>query len=428
MPLPDPSEVSRREYLKAAVAVGGSAGLSACLAPTREGDAGVEGVPTGDPGSVPERQHAWNGALPTDEDGNVTPPRHHVLRYLDLADGVDLDDARGTVETALADLEAAFAWSNDGLLFTVGYSPAYFGRFDAALPGSVDLPEPTALTDLEDPAFDTADVVVHLASDDPAAPLAAEAALFGDADRANGVTVAGLRGVFDPVDRRTGFVGAGLPREHRDADGVPDDAPIPEDAPLLMGFRNGFAGSQATEDRVTIDTGPFAGGTTQHVSKLRLQLNAWWGQESHEQRVSKLFSPTHADEERVGDWGENLGGTPGVADLPADAVEYARDEGVVGHAQKAARAREDGEPVVLRRDFDTTGDGHAGVHFLSLQESIADFVRTRAAMTGADVAADSAVGRRVNNGILQYVFVRRRGNFLLPPRDSRALPRPNPDS
>jgi hypothetical protein len=30
----------------------------------------------------------------------------------------------------------------------------------------------------------------------------------------------------------------------------------------------------------------------------------------------------------------------------------------------------------------------------------------------------------VNNGILEYIFVRHRGNFLLPPRDLRALPTP----
>jgi hypothetical protein len=30
----------------------------------------------------------------------------------------------------------------------------------------------------------------------------------------------------------------------------------------------------------------------------------------------------------------------------------------------------------------------------------------------------------VNNGILEYVFVRRRGNFLVPPRSLRSLPTP----
>ena len=62
-----------------------------------------------------------------------------------------------------------------------------------------------------------------------------------------------------------------------------------------------------------------------------------------------------------------------------------------------------------------------GVHFLSLQRSIDEFVRVRQAMAGEDLAGEG-VGQRLNNGILQYIFVRRRGNFLLPPREDRALP------
>ncbi|MGM0446870.1 MAG: DUF7405 family protein [Methanobacteriota archaeon] len=433
MDLPDPDSVPRRELCKAAVALGGVAGLSACLdtAESSSDDAldggQLDGVPAGDPDAAPRRQHAWNDALDRDESGNAVLPTHHVLRYVDVDRGdASRAAARERFEAALADLERAFERSAAGLLFTVGYSPSYFDGLPGTLPESVELPAPRPLTGLDDPALDEADVLVHLAASDPAAVLAADEALFGPTTAANGVEVTDASDLFEPVDRRTGFAGAGLPRERRDVDGVPDDAPIPEGAPLFMGFANGFVESQATEDRVTIDSGPFEGGTTQQVSTLRTQLDAWWSQESHAQRVAKLFSPTHADEERVGEYGERLGGTPGVADLPEDAVAYAREEGVVGHAQKAARAREDGEPRLLRRDFPTTDGDHTGIHFLTLQESIADFVAVRDAMTGADVADETAVGSRVNNGILQYLFVRSRGNFLVPPRDLRALPDPNP--
>jgi len=47
-------------------------------------------------------------------------------------------------------------------------------------------------------------------------------------------------------------------------------------------------------------------------------------------------------------------------------------------------------------------------------------------MNGTDVADESAVGQRLNNGILQYMRVERRGNYLLPPRDLRALPPADP--
>jgi len=45
-------------------------------------------------------------------------------------------------------------------------------------------------------------------------------------------------------------------------------------------------------------------------------------------------------------------------------------------------------------------------------------------MTGADLTGDG-VGQRLNNGLLQYIFVRRRGNFLVPPRSKRSLPDPD---
>ncbi|MFB6362316.1 MAG: Tat pathway signal protein, partial [Halobacteriales archaeon] len=100
--------------------------------------------------------------------------------------------------------------------------------------------------------------------------------------------------------------------------------------------------------------------------------------------------------------------------------------GVVGHSQKMLSARRDDEPVILRRDFDTTDGGDAGLHFLAVQETITDFVETRKAMNGVDLAEDTPVGQRLNNGILQYLSTNRRGNFLLPPRKHRALPVADP--
>ena len=90
------------------------------------------------------------------------------------------------------------------------------------------------------------------------------------------------------------------------------------------------------------------------------------------------------------------------------------------------RVREDDEPLILRRDFDSTDDDRATVHFLSLQAHVREFVDTREAMNGTDVADGTAVGQRTNNGILQYMAVERRGNYLLPPREHRALPTPDP--
>ncbi len=437
MTLPDREGLSRREYVKSLVAVGGAGALAACL-----GDGDGTDIPTGTDAidELPAGQHEWNSFFEEDEHGNVRLPRHHVLAYLEL-DGEPTDSDRETVESALQTLERAYEWSNEGLVFTIGYSPSYFDRYDESLPETVDLPAPTSLTSLEtldEDDLDTYDALVHFASDEPVALLEAELAMFGEsdqlsgsdaeprdtnADTVNGIPVEDrLSDVFDLADRRTGFFGAGLPTENTGATGIPDDYPIPEEAPMFMGFRGRFKQSQPTEERVTIQDGPFAGGTTQHVSKIRQQLDQWWEQDSQAVRVAKMFSPTHEREDRVGEYGEKFTDSSEIEDVVED-TESDASSGMVGHAQKTARAREDGSPIIYRRDFDTTDDDIAGLHFVSLQREIEDFVTTRDAMTGADLP----IGSILNNGILQYISVRRRGNFLLPPRAHRALPSPRPE-
>ncbi|MFB6301859.1 MAG: Tat pathway signal protein [Haloferacaceae archaeon] len=418
------SGIPRRDFLKSAVAIGGTAALGACL-----GREGVD-VPTGpaNPSTHPRRQHAWNDVLPRDDAGNVVAPRHHVLLSLDYRrDAPPTDTDREAVETALRGVERAYERSGAGLLLTVSYSPAYFDRFDEPLPDGIDLPDPEALAPFEDPALDAPDAVVHLASNHAQVVLGAETALEGEKATVNGVDQpdAALTDAFRITDRRTGFVGDGLPAEHADeAEGVPADA-VPEDAPLFMGFESGFEKNQATEDRVTVQSGPFAGGTTQHVSKLRLNLEQWYEQDDRWQREAKMFCPHHAENDVVEGAGDNLGDSSKVDGCgPTD--ETAREMGVVGHSQKSARAREDDRPIILRRDFDSTDGGHAGLHFVSLQRRIEDFVTTREAMNGTDVAEESAVGQRNNNGILQYIRTERRGNFLVPPRPLRALPPARP--
>jgi hypothetical protein len=203
-----------------------------------------------------------------------------------------------------------------------------------------------------------------------------------------------------------------------------------------MGFEAGFSGNQATEDYVAVESGPFADGTTKVVSNLRQRLEDWYGEQSREERVMELFSPGHAEENLVEGVGSNLGADSGidrfVDDLEADAERYGR----VGHAQKAARANRDAEGNVrlLRRHFESTDDVGsdrkvASLHFPSLQRDVSAFEEVRRAMNGTDLTElTPAVRQRVNNGILEYIFVRRRGYFLVPPRRHRSLPTPRPDA
>jgi hypothetical protein len=79
-----------------------------------------------------------------------------------------------------------------------------------------------------------------------------------------------------------------------------------------------------------------------------------------------------------------------------------------------------------RGKVNTTGGGHAGLHFLALQRGIGRSVRTREATDGADIAEQSAAGQHNASGVLQYSRPGRRGNYLVPPRSLQALPSANP--
>ena len=420
-------DTSRRALLKAAVATGGASALSACLGLASE----PPPAGTDDPDRLPRRQHAWNGRVRTDDHGNTLLPRHQTLLYLSVpGSGAPEPSDRKAVEAVFRALDRAYERSHDGLLYSIAYSPRYFGRFSTPLPESVDLPAPRQLSPFESPGFDEQDALLHLASDRADVVLAAEAALTGAEATMNSEPMdATLTDVLDVADRRTGFVGSGMPAERQaDLDGIPDSNPVPEASPLFMGFIAGFRQNQATEEFVTLSSGPFAGGTTKHVSNLRMRLDDWYGEQSYDDRVAELFSPVHADEGAVAGVGENLGSDNGVTPEIVEGIrEHAREFARVGHAQKAARANRDSEGRVrtLRRHFESTDDDEASLHFPSLQQEITTFEEVREAMNGTDLTDEPAVRQRVNNGILEYVFVKHRGNFLVPPRSLRALPTPD---
>jgi hypothetical protein len=416
-------DLSRRETLKLAVATGGATALSACL-----GDAD-EPVPRGDaPASLPDGQHRWNDFLNTDDAGNHELPRHHVFLSLALDhDGPPTAEDRAAVESATGTLDRAYQWSHAGLLSSLAYTPAYFERFDADL--AYPLPEPRRLSDFETPAFDTQDALLHLASDRPDALLEAEQALLGERETMNGLDVeTPLSAAFSVTQRRTGFIGAGMPAERQgEVTGIPSGGPVPEDSPLFMGFKAGFRQNQASESAVSIEEGPFAGGTTKHLSTIRQRLDDWYEEQDFEEQVMEMFSPLHAERGLVEGVGANLGDFSGVDEEVVETIrEQAREFGRVGHAQKAARANRDaeGRPLLLRRHVESTDDGEASLHFPSVQRRIESFEAVREAMNGADLTDIPTIRQRVNNGILEYIFVVRRGNYLVPPRPLRALPTP----
>jgi hypothetical protein len=455
--------VNRRSFMRSALAIGGAGALAAVTGTASAGEVGVEAasldVPRGPdgPDAFPERQHAWRQDSKTDPFGNVVLPNHQLLLFLDyVGGGTPTGRERNGVEEAFRTLERAFQrlsggdpeGDNAGLVFMVGYSRSYFDRFEPDHPAGVDFLRPEAVlrrTD-DDPAkADHYDAVILLSSAEVPVLLGSELALFGGLEELNGVPVRGsLEGTFQMADRRTAFVGKGRPRENlvddpkapvagEDATTITNDAVeenLQDEAPLSMGYKSGFKDNLATEDAVTIDTGPFKEGTTFQVSRLELDLGKWY-ENDRATRDQLMFSQEHSPE-GVGDIGEGLEDDSGITEAIVDDLEEtAQEHGRVGHAAKTAQARnEDFEPLILRRSegvnnaYVDAEAGTVGFNFSAVMETVQDFVETRQAMNGSHLDGDIEPG---GHGILPYMEVTNRATFLLPPRKRRSLPRPLPN-
>jgi hypothetical protein len=342
-------------------------------------------------------QHAWEATFRVDDLGRPVPAAFHRLIMLDILRSPRRQDVR-QMELVLRRLERRFRHGPDGLLILVGWGPGYFARHtDRDAPIS----RPVALARGERAVMEDIDVCIHLAADDEDRLDAVVAALVGRDAIALGPPLE-LREV------RTGFAGAGLPAKIVGGN-------IPPNAPLLLGFHSGLRRNQATEPEITIEHGPLAGGTTMHVSRLALDLDAWY-QLDAERRAGLMYAPT-ISASRAATLAE---------DAPSDferLPDTARAYGVVGHAQAAARARLGGRPRLNRRDFATIDDGIPGTHFVSLQRNLEDFNATRAVMNAADARHHhAAIDLGPSNGINQFIEVLSRATFAVPVREQRAYP------
>ncbi|MFB6286669.1 MAG: Tat pathway signal protein [Candidatus Bipolaricaulia bacterium] len=352
--------------------------------------------------SLPERQFAWDQVLGRDAFDNAVAPKFDRLLMLDLAGSPTAEHANRLEET-LRTLEREHDRGPDGLLFVIGYSEGYFRRHSTE---RSPVPRPRPLATYESPMLDDFDACLHLASDHEGRLNAVEAQV-----------VDALDGVMIHRGTRTGFTGEGLPAERQKGlDGMPACCPVHQDATMFMGFKSGYRKNQATEDAVAIPDGPFAEGTTMQVSELRYQLEGWYVDMDQEDRVDRMFAPQmdQADVEAL----KNK--APPFVDKIG---KTAHDHGRIGHLQASAQARRDGKPIMLRRDFNTTDDDHAGLHFVSLQRDIQDFIDTRIAMNASEIAMNhGSIESRAHNGIKDFFVARRRANYLIPPRSHRALP------
>jgi len=403
----------RRLLIRAGALVAGGAAVAAGLDRVLGSSNALPAVTLGaQPAGLPARQHAWTSTLARDVYGNSIPPRYDRLLFFDVRADPTPGHAR-VLEAALRTLERTFSWGPAGLLFTVGWGPSYFER---SLRTASPIPPAQALSLFELPAIDDYDLCLHLACDDEQRLAGVEVALRGG-DR--------LPGADGPLDvssvlrwreTRTGFVGAGLPAAHQDVGGIPVGHPVPRRSPLFMGFKSSLRKNQASEDRVTISAGAFANGTTMQVSYMRLRLDSWYGQLDQRERVALMYAP-QVTPQQVEHFTTDAAGDPSL--LGQAITRY----GVVGHAQTSAQARRDGSPLILRRDFNTVDGGQAGLHFVSVQRTIEDFVKTREAMNATSAQLENpAITDTVNNGINAFMFVLRRANYILPARAQRSFP------
>ncbi|MDQ8046464.1 MAG: hypothetical protein REI11_17805, partial [Patulibacter sp.] len=365
----------------------------------------------------------------------AVPPRHQRLLLFTLAAHPSVGGG-DRIERALRLVEAHAHARASRLVMTLGWGPAWFEAI--AQPSPVKHAAP--LSDTESPIIDTAVACLHLGADDltlldavdhaltAGAGLPAPTAAAGRAGSTPSTPAAAgttpttnaaeldLRLVLTLAERRSGFVGEGLPQQAtgdlEDAGGVKVRAA----SPLFMGFKSGMKKNQATEPGVTIDHGRWMGGTMMHVSRISLTLPSWYRTLTDEQRTLRMHGPGVTVKEAF-EPGDGL--TPPTPDVAATARKY----GVVGHTQAAAVARKRDKPLIIRRDFNGVEHGQPLVHFVALSRTVEDFEATRKAMNADKaVAANPEVGAQVNNGINEWLSVKNRANFLVPPRAARAFP------
>jgi hypothetical protein len=405
--------LNRRGFLAgaSAVAVGGVVGVVDVEAAIAGGV--VPLVPLGtQPAGLPARQHAWGATLKLDSKGDPISPRFDRLLFFNV-NGHPTPAYARMLEAALRTLERRYHWGPGGLLFTAGWGSAYF---EHVLGVRSPIPRATRLSTFERPAIDDYHLCLHLACDNQERLAAIEAAIVRGAPLSGAHGTLAVSQILSWRETRTGFVGTGLPAAHQHVRGIPRRGPVPRDSPLFMGFKSGLVKNQATEDSVTIPGGPFGHGTTMQVSYMRLQLDGWYNDLSQRERVARMYAP-QVTPEQVKHFTTDAESDPNL--LPQAISRY----GVIGHAQTSARARRNGRPRIIRRDFNTTDGGRAGLHFVSVQRTIDDFIITRNAMNASDAHLHNRkITDTANNGINAFMSVLRRANYVLPSRQDRSFP------
>ena len=417
-------------------------------------------------------QHLLQGVRIVEDNGVevVVPPLHHqvVTATVEVGDRKrSLVDAQQALEDAIRKVERRFEPTPAGLGITVAWGLPYFRRFvphlaDEHVPvdrrATTTKQKPVRVlldairfpSDPSDTILEANDVAVLLRSDSLDNIGAGAKALFDDLD------------LFDVTSIRKGFAGGGfdggqsLPKRMAVAARVPGAFLIPDRSELFLGFTStqkaglGPPKIANLEELGFSEGGYFAQGTHLALSHITEDLEAWYLNFPHAERVATVFRPGLKIGESVLTVAQ---GPDEVVDVARVRRDFRRTK-QLGHSaglQTASRLSTTavgasgavygpGTAIPHRADFNTldnpffwsadpTRDGMsdtpaAGVHFVVFNPSSDDFTRVRMAMDG--VLPDGTklpFGLRDRgqgfNSILQTTH---RQNFLVPPRPHRSFP------
>jgi hypothetical protein len=420
---------------------------------------------------LPPEQHLLQGVQHVVDNGVevVVPPLHHqlVTATVRAESRKDLASAQRDLEHALAKLEDQFEPTPAGLGVTVCWGLPYFRRYVPKLADShipVDLratrstrkPVKVLLdarrfpSDPPETILESNDVAVLLRSDSLDHIAAGAKAIFRELD------------VFRMTSIRRGFAGGGfdgrqsLPKRMAMAAQVPGAYLIPDHAELFLGFTSTQKAGLGPPKIANLEElgfsrgGYFAQGTHLAVSHLTEDLEAWYVNFPHDERVATVFRPGL----KVGE--EVLTVPQGPEQVVTERrvkVAYAATK-QIGHSaslQTVSRLPSTavgasgaiygpGTAIPHRADFNTldnpfawsadpgrdgmTDEPAAGVHFVVFNPSSDDFNRGRLAMDGVlpDGTKLPFAPRDRGQGINSILRTTHRQNFLVPPRLHRSFP------
>jgi hypothetical protein len=423
-------------------------------------------------GGLTPEQHLLQGVRIVEDNGVevVVPPLHHqvVTATLKVSGGKrPLTDAQAALEDALAKLERTFEPSPAGLGVTVAWGLPYFRRFVPKLaaehipvdrratktkrkPVRVLLDALRFPSDPHETILEANDVAVLLRSDSLGHIAAGAKALFEELD------------LFEVTSIRKGFAGGGfeggqsLPKRMAVAAQVRGAFLIPDHSELFLGFTSTQKAGLGPPKIANLEElgfsagGYFAQGTHLALSHISEDLEAWYVNFPHQERVATVFRPGL----KVG---ESVLTVPQGPNDVVDVARVHRDFGrtkQLGHSaalQTVSRLATTavgtsgavygpGTAIPHRADFNTLDnpffwsaeparDGMsdtpaAGVHFVVFNPSSDDFNRGRLAMDGVlpDGTKLPFAPRDRGQGFNSILRTTHRQNFLVPPRRRRSFP------